>query len=185
MPRSQRSNSVVSTESRRRRPSRYRPPSPSDPTCPYTHSQTIASTIAQQWASEPESVRQAYSVAEQDVVEEFEVEEILMRSAKARKRARARRAKWIATHEPIVFIEMEMQELGALSSEPEPECMIETREGDVVRTEEGVVPGQGDDSQEIERAMSIELSDGGQLGTPAEEVESQRNSTDHPRTVKP
>ncbi|KAI0826336.1 hypothetical protein BC629DRAFT_1455429, partial [Irpex lacteus] len=102
------SSSTVSVESRRRRPSRC---GPTDPNCPYPRSQSIATTIAQRWQSEPESVRQAYSKAEHDVLEEFEVEEMLMRSAKARKRARARRAKWIATHEPLALVEMEMQEL--------------------------------------------------------------------------
>ncbi|KAI0694500.1 hypothetical protein BC835DRAFT_1003372 [Cytidiella melzeri] len=71
------------------------------PPCSSPSSSSIAATIAQRWASEPESVRQAYHVAEHDVLDELEVEQMLM----PKKRARARRARWIARHEPIVFVD--------------------------------------------------------------------------------
>ena len=76
------------------------------------------------------------------------------RSAKARKRARARRAKWIATHEPIVLIETEMQELGALSSGQE------STESEVRVGEEVLQEWASDMPEEVEQGRSTQLSEG-------------------------
>ena len=52
-----------------------------------SNSNSIPSIIARRWASEPESVREAYITAEQELAEELEVERILMVSERLHTRS--------------------------------------------------------------------------------------------------